>query len=145
MTIAHYLATTQQKQQPEKPRPKVIYLSGPIRDPRGAHFVEANIRAAEAVAKHLWQKGYAVICPHTNTRAFDGIITDDEFIVGDIAILERCDAVVMLPGWKASEGAKKEFEAAVDLGVPVFHWADCFGLAFRIDMEKGFTGGFSHL
>lgn len=125
---------------PTKPRPKVIYLSGPIRDPRGAHFVEQNIRAAEAVAKHLWQKGYAVICPHTNTRAFDGIISDEEFIAGDVEILKRCDAVVMLPGWKGSEGAVRERDAALGAGVPLFVWGDHIGMAYKISVDAGFVG-----
>ena len=36
------------------------------------------------------------------------------------AILDRCDAVVMLPGWTASEGAQKEVAFAISVGIPVF-------------------------
>lgn len=100
----------------------LVYVSGPYRHPKGTAYVEENIRKAEEVAKELWQMGFAVICPHANTRHFDGIVTADDFIAGDLVMVERCDLVVMLPGFQHSEGARKEMAHAIRNEVPVFFW-----------------------
>jgi len=102
---------------------QLAYVSGPYRDERGTAFVEENIRKAEDVAKELWQRGYAVICPHANTRHFDGICTSEEFIEGDLRMIDGCDLIVMLPGWHRSEGAKLELAHARDKGgIMVYYW-----------------------
>lgn len=99
---------------------KVVYVAGPFRadTPWG---VEQNIRRAEAFALELWRTGkFAVICPHTNTRFFDKAAPDDVFLQGDLAILKRCDAVVLIPGWGRSKGSNAEVVAAWSAGIPVF-------------------------
>lgn len=101
---------------------KLVYVSGKYRDGRGTAYVEQNIRSAEAVAQQLWAMGFAVICPHSNTRHFDGIVDSEDFIAGDLVMVERCDAVVMLPAWQHSEGACLEHEHAKVYGVPVYYW-----------------------
>jgi len=100
----------------------VAYVSGPYRDRRGTWYVEQNIRKAEAVAADLWLMGYAVICPHTNTKHMDGLIDSETFIDGDIEIVERCDVVIMLPDWHKSEGATRERAAAIEAKVTVLSW-----------------------
>lgn len=109
---------------PDGEKKLLAYVSGPYRDKRGTAYVEDNIRAAEEVAKSLWQMGYAVICPHANTRHFDGIVGADDFIEGDLVLVERCDLVVFLPNWAHSQGAKQEFRHAVQHGKPVYLWRD---------------------
>lgn len=100
----------------------VAYVSGPYRDKRGSWYVEQNIWKAEAVAAELWRMGYAVICPHTNTRHMDGLVDAETFIDGDIEIVKRCDVVVMLPDWHRSEGALLEKKAAHNAKVMVLSW-----------------------
>lgn len=100
---------------------KLIYIAGPFRGPN--HWeVEENIRRAERLALIAWQiGGCAVICPHTNTRFFDGAAPDAVWLEGDIEILRRCDAVLTTMDWERSSGARKEVEIAGALGLPVFH------------------------
>lgn len=100
----------------------LAYVSGPYRDKRGVRFVEENIRKAEAVAVELWRLGLATICPHANTRHFDGVVPCDEFIAGDLVMVSRCDLIVMIEGWENSEGAKAELEHAKQSGVDVAYW-----------------------
>lgn len=109
---------------PIRPGKLLVYTAGPYRDPRGIIYVESNIRQAEHVAQQLWQMGYSVICPHLNTKHFDGLpgVQSDDFIVGDLVMVERCDLVVLLPGWEASEGAKKECAHALAHGVRLMRW-----------------------
>jgi hypothetical protein len=86
---------------------KLIYIIGPFRA-ENSWLVEQNIRRAEEVALQLWQKGFAVICPHTNTRFFDGAAHDKNFLNGDLEILKRCDAALCIQGWMNSIGSCRE-------------------------------------
>lgn len=97
----------------------VIYVAGPFRGPN-AWAIEQNIRRAEALALEAWQAGFAVICPHTNTRFFQGTAPDEVWLIGDLDLVARCDAVLMVPGWQQSCGATGERGHATTLGIPVF-------------------------
>jgi hypothetical protein len=100
---------------------KLLFVSGPFRA-RDAWSREQNIRRAEELALILWRMGAAVICPHTNTRHFDGAEEDDLWLNGDLTMLERCDAVVMTPDWGGSVGARRERTHAILHGIPVLEW-----------------------
>jgi len=110
----------------------LVYTAGPIRSKKGLYHIEQNIRRAEGVALELWRMGFAVLCPHANTRHFDGALIDgdetdffkdaDLWLKGDFEMLKRCDLIVMLPGWMDSKGATAEYEYALELRLPVFHW-----------------------
>lgn len=100
---------------------KVVYVAGPYRG-LDAWEVERNIRRAETVALELWRMGAAPICPHTSSRFFDGALPDDMFLRGDLAMLERCDGVVLVKGWEASAGTVAEVQHANKIGKPVFKW-----------------------
>lgn len=87
--------------------------------------MECNIRRAEVLALQVWQAGAACICPHTNTRFYQGAAPDAVWLDGDLEILRRCDAVVTTANWDQSHGASIEVAMALDtLWIPVFH-ASC--------------------
>jgi len=90
---------------------RVIFVSGPYRG-----NVEPNIIKARRVAVMLWQQGWAVFCPHTNTANFDGECPDDVWLKGDIEILKRCDAIYMMSTWRESKGSQEEYRIARELG-----------------------------
>jgi hypothetical protein len=94
----------------------LIYLAG-----KYSGDIAENIQRAREVAIELWQKGYAVICPHLNTANFeeDCKCAYDDYIKGDLQIVSRVDAVVLLPGWQDSNGAKLEAVHAKQHGIPV--------------------------
>ena len=108
---------------------RVLYVSGPLRAVNGAHgpftphIVERNTLAAKRVAILGWRAGWAVITPHLNTQAMDGVdgLDSHGFISGDLTFLDRMivglDAVIFLKGWKASEGAQIEQERATRRGL----------------------------
>src|SRR3990167_5628921 len=98
---------------------KVVYIAGPFRAPN-SWAMEQNIRRAETLALEVWRKGAAAICPHTNTRFYQGAAPDEVWLNGDLEILRRCDAVLMVEGWERSQGAGAEGEYARRLGIPVF-------------------------
>jgi nucleoside 2-deoxyribosyltransferase len=98
---------------------KVIYIAGKYRGPN-AWAIEQNIRAAEEVAAKVWEMGHVALCPHANSRHMDGVASDDVFLAGTLELMRRCDAVVLVPNWRDSEGARAEVAEAERLGLPVF-------------------------
>lgn len=99
---------------------KVVYIAGPFRGPN-AWAVEENIRRAERLALAVWELGAAALCPHTNTRFFDGAAPDKFFLEGDLEMLKRCDAVLMTHDWDRSAGATAEHLFALRQGLAVFY------------------------
>jgi len=101
----------------------LVYVSGKY-SASTKEGIAANIKAAEEVARYLWSCGHAVICPHTNTAFFDDIpgVGYESFIRGDLQIVRRCDAMVMVPGWETSRGANRERDYAIELGIPVHQY-----------------------
>ncbi|HPO38693.1 MAG TPA: DUF1937 family protein [Kiritimatiellia bacterium] len=98
---------------------KLAYVAGPYRG-RTHHDVSQNIAAAREVAAHLWSLGYAVICPHLNSAFMSGAAPEETFLNGGLAMLRRCDLVVLVPNWQASQGTAREIEEARSCGLPVF-------------------------
>lgn len=98
---------------------RLVYVAGPFRGP--SHWAIAeNIRAAERMALEVWRLGAAAICPHLNTAHFQGELPDQVWLEGDLAIVRRCDALLLTPEWERSAGARAEKEFAEHLGLPVF-------------------------
>mgnify|MGYP002777089094 CR=1 FL=1 len=91
----------------------LIYIAGPYAE---------NIAVARAAAIAVWELGHIAICPHLNTAHFeeDSGLGDEVYLAGDLEILRRCDAILMLPGSDCSEGATSEMHFAVDRAIPVY-------------------------
>lgn len=98
---------------------KLIYIAGPFRG-ANAWAIEQNIRRAEETAFMVWSAGFVAICPHTNTRFFEGALPDHMWLEGDLEILSRCDAMVLAPNWEHSRGTAAEIAFAQERGIRVF-------------------------
>jgi hypothetical protein len=99
---------------------KLAYVIGAYRSST-VYGVSRNIEAAAALAAELWQAGFAVICPHKNSAFFDGIVSDNTFIAGDLEILKRCDIAVTVDGWEYSTGSINEVNFCKAMLMPVYH------------------------
>lgn len=97
----------------------VIYIAGPYRAPT-AWRVQAHIRAAQEVALAVWKRGAVALCPHSNTGQFEGECPDEVWLEGDLELMRRCDAVLLVEGWQRSSGTLAEIDAAEAVGLPVF-------------------------
>src|SRR5512135_3583318 len=99
----------------------IVYISG-----KYSGDIDKNIAEARRVAIELWEKGFAVICPHLNTAHFeiDCKAKYEDYIKGDIEILSRCDALVVLKDWEDSRGSLKEITAAMRNRMPVYFYPD---------------------
>jgi len=98
---------------------KVIFVAGPF-TAKNAWLIEQNIRKAEQVALELWELGFAVICPHANSRFFFGAASEDNFLEGYKEILKRCDGIFLLEKGGNSDGTYEEVQLAIDFRIPVF-------------------------
>ena len=105
----------------------ILYISGPYSAGNG-RSVEDNIAVARAHAVAAARRGWMPLTPHLNTAHFEvdcPEISNDDWIEGDLAILRLLPranaAVLMLPGWEQSAGARLERDWAIHLGLEVFY------------------------
>lgn len=97
------------------------YLCGPMRG-----LPHSNFPAFEEAREHLRSLGFDAICPveaakerlGADIQADDSNYHDQMWHCFDM--VQRCDGVIVLPGWAKSEGAKAEVLVAVDTGKPVY-------------------------
>lgn len=91
---------------------KRVYISGPI---TGIENYKELFGNAENKIKYM---GYEVINP---ARIEFDCLSWDEYMKVDLELLEMCDAVVMLEGWKNSPGACVERGYALGTDKMVFN------------------------
>ncbi len=100
-------------------RMPVVFIAGPYR--AGTVWqVQRNIREARERSLEVWLAGGCALCPHANTANFDGAAPDEVWLAGARELVRRSDAVLTLPGWEGSEGARAEVELARALLMPIF-------------------------
>lgn len=117
----------------------VIYIAGAYRGPTESAVFD-NIMRARDHAIHVWQLGAIALCPHLNSMLMGGIsgVPDQDFLDGDIELLDRCDALYAIRGWEQSSGAKKEVEFAKANGMPVFFSESTYFLQDMTDFIRYF-------
>jgi nucleoside 2-deoxyribosyltransferase len=104
----------------------MIYLASPYSHP-DPDVREQRYRAACRAAAELIQAGHIVFSPviHSHPLTEFGLPTGWEFWQRlDLALLERCDELVVLKleGWEESVGVQAEIRTALELRKPVLHW-----------------------
>lgn len=99
----------------------LIYIAGPYRA-TDESTVADNIAVARKAAIAVWEMGHVAICPHLNTANFedDCNVDIETYLDGDLEILRRCDAILMLRWYTLSEGAMGEMRFAQERGIPVY-------------------------
>ncbi len=103
------------------------YLAGPMRGIEDYNFPEFHKQAA-------WLRGLnwkvfspaerdeadPAIDPTVNVAGWQGERGLDYFMAHDLKAVCEMDAVICLPGWEDSQGARLETATAVEIGHPVF-------------------------
>ncbi|OHD26720.1 MAG: hypothetical protein A2Y38_22620 [Spirochaetes bacterium GWB1_59_5] len=99
---------------------KLVYVAGPLFGPDD-WAIRRNIHHAVSLGFAVAQLGCYPVIPHANTGAwFMGTMTSEFWYAGTLALLGRCDAGILVPGWEDSKGTRAEIEEAKRLGIPVF-------------------------
>lgn len=97
---------------------KKLYISGKITGLK-IEQAKANFADAEKFVKEN-MVGYSPVNPFDLVEQSDDKTWID-YMRADIKILVDCDAILMLPDWKDSEGAKLELQIAQGLKMKVYY------------------------
>lgn len=108
-----------------------VYIAGPIT----LGDWHDNIRRGLDANKQLIDAGLAPFCPHLSCYAQIVHPVDYEhWLAYDFAWIERCDALLRLPG--KSFGADREVEHAMNLGLHVFEVSDVATIEVFVELVK---------
>ncbi len=115
----------------------IVYISGPY-SAKTSEEVARHVAVAEETAMQVLHAGHVPIVPHRINQKW----MDDErfrdYTLNDwltrlcLPLLEKCDAILMLPGWELSVGAVMESNRAVEASIPVFYSVDALLSAFPV-------------
>lgn len=118
----------------------LIYLAGKY----SVGDREVNIQAVYDMAVRLWDAGFAVLSPVLNSARMEEhckVADYEDFLAGDLRMVQNCDAILFLPGWQDSPGARIEHIVAKAYDLPVFYSFEALTrhplgvTAFEVEME----------
>lgn len=92
-------------------KPQKIYISGGITN--NPDYKRQFTRKY----KELEKKGYIVLTP----LFINAQLRWEEYMHIDYAMIDICDAIYMMDGWKDSQGARLEHIHAMDIGLEVIY------------------------
>ena len=90
----------------------ILYISGPISSRMDTYKTEFD--AAES---YLQWKGHTVLNPANHPQG----LKYEDYILIDSDMIRAADGIVMLRGWRSSQGAKRELRMALKMGKKVFY------------------------
>lgn len=99
----------------------LVYISGPFSSP-SREIELANTMAAVALGRSIRWVATPLV-PHVTVLPIEGIDTQsvwDAAMRECLVYLRHCEAVLMVPGWETSRGARIERERALEWSIPVF-------------------------
>jgi len=102
---------------------KIIFISGALTTGGDGSkaYIEKNIRKAEEYTITLAKEGVGFFCPHTHTSNHHGVTEESFYHELDFRFLEKSDAIMLVPGWEKSKGAKAEVVWAQKNGMKIFY------------------------
>lgn len=109
---------------------KIVFIAGPY-NAQTREGIEANIVNAWEYAVELARRGIGFLCPHLNSIHFhDEVKNQPEsfWYKMYLRMLLDCDAVLAMPAWGTSSGARDEVELAERFDIPRFFPASPYDL-----------------
>ena len=101
------------------PNSGLVYIAGPYRASASATILE-HVRTAERAAIALAREGLFYVYPHMNSAFICGVAPDAYFLALGLELLNACSAMLLLPGWRSSEGTCAEYAAMLARGCPIY-------------------------
>lgn len=96
-----------------------IYIAGPI---TGIKNYQTAFQKAEASIR---SKGQEPINPCRLDAIFSPETTSwEEYLLASLGLLRACSAILLLPGWERSRGARREYREALKLRLAVYKDVD---------------------
>ena len=92
-----------------------VYISGPITKDKNFYnkFIEAE--------KQLKEQGYEVINPARIGVMLPKSFEHKDYMDIDFALMQKCDAIYLLKGWRASIGSVNEVSYAKQRDMKILH------------------------
>ncbi len=100
-----------------QPHRKLIYIAGPM-----SGLPDCNRPAFHAEANHQRERGHIPLNPAILP---DGL-TQPQYMAICIEMVKMADELLMLPGWRDSQGATAEFHLAIKCGKVIRQAEDGF-------------------
>lgn len=86
----------------------IVYIAGRFRGPTDWDRAE-NVRLAQRFGLAVAYLGAMPLIPQANTGLFFGQLSEETFwIPGTLRLAEVSDGMVLIPGWRQSQGARGE-------------------------------------
>jgi len=118
----------------DKFKGKDVYIAGPMTGRK-----DWNIEAFAECERVLHEAGASwVFNPATRDsieRYERGEVSRAELMYIDMLNLLQSSALVLLPGYASSPGARVEFLVAAECGLRIFYWSDQYGEFFEFRRE----------
>lgn len=114
------------RREPRRLADLTFYIAGPMTNYKKYNYPMFE-RAAEFVRN---ETGGKVISPHEMDHGDGGMLGTipwEEYIRTDLEALLTCDAIVLLPDWEASRGARLEYRIAAELGYYFYTYKEVNG------------------
>lgn len=94
-----------------------VYISGPV-----TGMPDDNWEMFAAAERMLKSRGYEVTNPLAEALISLGPgRSHEDYMAFDLPLLAECDAIFLLPGWEASEGAVEEYFESRRRGITILH------------------------
>jgi nucleoside 2-deoxyribosyltransferase len=90
------------------------YLSGPM-----ASYKDFNFPEFKRVTNLLRLEGMNIVSPHEMPQDKKPFL-EDHLRADLMEMLNKCDGIILLPGWPTSKGARVELGLALDLAFTVY-------------------------
>ncbi len=98
----------------------LVYIAGALRSDIPGYI--SNLHRMIKSGEEVRRNGMSVFIPGLDV--LQGLIMGDmefeDYFQNSFAILPRCDAIFLTPGWESSKGTAREIAYAKSLGIPVF-------------------------
>lgn len=106
---------------PENFRNKKIYLAGPM-----TGLPDFGYPAFRIALRRLQGHGLVVTSPHLRwnfeSESDRAQRNPDIYLVHGFELLLKCNAIALMPGWRQSNGCKKELRLALDAGYSIYYY-----------------------
>lgn len=98
---------------------RLVFIAGKFSG-ANAWEVACNVHEAEAAALRVAELGGMPVVPHSLGRSMLGTLPEKFWQAGCLALLDRCDGILLLPNWLNSPGACAESRFAEERGIERF-------------------------
>ena len=92
-----------------------VYISGPV---TGNKEYKEQFGSMSYLLK---REGHGAVNPVQIMEPVRGVLDYKTILQADLELLEGCDGILMMPGWEESQGAQKEYDKALRLGLKMFY------------------------